>query len=206
MKLFAIVPIKELDKAKSRLSTCLTTDKRKALLLAMLDDVTSALMGLQTIVISPEDMGSYLDGREGITFLMQKGGRDLNTAVKQANDYALLNGADATLFIPADMPLVSNEDIYEILKLGEERKVIITQARDGGTGILFRRPPDVMNSMFTKDSFNDHCSEARQRGIEMYVHNSLPLSVDIDTEEDIGFFMEYGEGTRTYDYLKKCGF
>jgi 2-phospho-L-lactate guanylyltransferase len=205
MKTFAIVPVKDLDKAKSRLSAHLTSEQRKGLFLAMLDDVLNALSQLPIIVICPEDISAYLNERENVIFLMQKNGKDLNSAVAQANAYAIENGAQATLFIPADMPLVSRVDVEGVIELGRTFRAVITKARDGGTGILLRRPPDVMESRFSKNSFTDHQIEAREKGIEMHVHASFPLSLDIDTIEDLRLFMEHGVGTKTYEHLKHIG-
>lgn len=201
---FAIVPVKELDKAKSRLSEHLKPEIRKGLLLAMLGDVLGALKFLPTIVISPKDMMSYLKD-SGTFFLLQEGSRDLDTAVKQANAFAVEKGAGATLFVPADMPLITKKEIDDVLRIGTKHKVVITQARDGGTGILYRRPPDVMESRFSNHSFRDHRTESEKRGLNMYVHESFPLSLDIDTVDDVSHFMEHGKGTKTYEYLRKAG-
>ncbi len=204
MKTFAIVPVKELDMAKSRLAYCLSKEDRSGLLLAMLGDVLSALEDMPTIVISPQDLKGFLPTR--VTFLLQDGERDLNSAVKQANSHAVKKGADATLFLPADLPLVTSEEVDGVLELGKKHSVIITRALDGGTGILYRRPPDVIESSFTNNSFEDHLREARSRDVEVFVHRSLPLSLDIDTKEDLKHFLEHGKGTKTYSYLRQCGF
>ncbi len=206
MSTFAIVPVKDLDNAKSRLADSLTAGQRKGLLLAMLSDVLKAVSNLPTIVISPEDISSHLSGLGNVMFLLQKGEKDLNSAVVQANNYALSQGGGATLFVPADMPLISTGDVEDVCRIGQKYGAVITKARDGGTGILYRRPPDVMESRFTSDSFTDHQREAQEKGIEMYIHESFPLSLDIDTIEDLQLFMEHGEGTNTFEYLKSTGF
>ncbi|MFQ5801135.1 MAG: 2-phospho-L-lactate guanylyltransferase, partial [Candidatus Hydrothermarchaeales archaeon] len=202
---FAIVPIKELDKAKSRLSSVFKPEQRNSLLLAMLEDVLSALTDVTSIVISPEELSAHLPDDRTI-FLLDRGGKGLNDAVKAANKHAIKMGAFATLFVPADMPLITRQEVVKVLELGKKYNVIITHATDGGTGILYRRPPDVIESRFTKNSFQDHQKEARGKGSTMFVHTSLPLSLDIDTVEDIYRFMELGKGTRTYEHLSSCGF
>jgi 2-phospho-L-lactate guanylyltransferase len=205
MKTFAIVPVKDLDKAKSRLSAHLSKEQRKGLFLSMLDDVLSALSGLPTIVICPEDISSHLSSFGNVRFLLQEGERDLNSAVVQANTFAFSHGVEATLFVPADMPLISSEDVEDVLKMGRNSHAVITKARDGGTGILYRRPPDVMESRFTKSSFPEHQKEAEKKGIDMHIYESFPLSLDIDTIDDLNLFMEHGAGTKTYEHLKRIG-
>ena len=203
MKTFALIPVKDLDNAKSRLADSLTAGQRKELLLAMLSDVLMAVSHLPTVVISPEDISSHLSGLGNVMFLLQEGERDLNSAVVQANNYALSQGAGATLFVPADMPLTSRDEVGAVLELGRDTPVVITKARDGGTGILYRRPPNVMESRFTSDSFTDHQREAQEKGLKMHIHESFPLSLDIDTFDDLQIFMKHGVGTKTYGYLEK---
>jgi len=205
MKTCAIVPVNVLGEAKSRLKGCLSREQRKGLMQAMLEDVLTALRAVPTIVISPEDLRELLQPWN-VAFLLQQGVVELDPGVRQANKYAMELGADATLFVPADMPLITPGDVAEVLRLGEEHNVIITQSRDGGTGILYRRPPDVMESRFTQNSFEDHLAEAKRRGIEPYILNALRLSMDLDTEEDLKMFMKLGKGTATYEHLKKCGY
>jgi 2-phospho-L-lactate guanylyltransferase len=200
MSTYALVPVKELNKCKSRLSEHMSPDDRKGLLLAMLEDVLSAL-SFPAIVISPEDLSPQLREWPEAHFLLQTEGRDLDNAVKQANAYALKNGAVSTLFVPADMPLITLGEVEKILTLSERHDAVITHASDGGTGILFRRPPDVMESRFTNTSFEDHLKEAEKRGVDMYVHRSFSLSFDIDTLDDLKSFMKLGKGTETYRFL-----
>ena len=54
MATYALVPVKGLSRAKTRLAGALTGDERAGLVLAMLRDVLTALRGLQTIVVSPD--------------------------------------------------------------------------------------------------------------------------------------------------------
>jgi 2-phospho-L-lactate guanylyltransferase len=199
---YAIVPVKEFDRAKSRLSANLKPAQRKGLLISMLDDVLTALSDIQVILISPEDISNHVGKRKNVKFILQAPGGDLNSAVREANDLALREGADSTLFVPADMPLITKKDINDILGLGKKHALIITQSTDGGTGILYRRPPGIIDSRFTSNSFQDHIREAAENGVEVFIFDSFPLSLDIDCKDDIKCFLNHGEGTSSYGYLK----
>lgn len=199
MATYALVPVKNLSKAKTRLAGVLTEGERAGLMLAMLRDVLTALRGLQTIVVSPEDLEPLL-GDFTCTFLMEEG--NLNEAVSVANLYAMAQGAEATLFVPGDLPLLRARDVEELLELGRVHPLILAPARRGGTGALYRRPPDIMRERFTPTSFEDHRREAVARGVEPYIYDSLFLSLDLDTPEDLREFMLHGEGTETYRYLE----
>lgn len=198
MRVFALLPVK-LSEAKTRLSSIFSREERAELVLSMLEDVLDSLEGLEVVIISPDDLRKKLD--YDFHFIHEKK-RGLNSAVGQANSYAVDNGADATLFVPADMPLIKKSHVREILELGKKHKLIISPSRRGGTGILFRRPPDIIQGRFTNTSFEDHRKEAALRGVEMHVYDSFYLSLDIDTPEDLREFLLHGEGTRTYEFLK----
>lgn len=199
MKTFAIVPVKELGNAKSRLQGCLAPSMRGQLILAMLKDVLHALKGISVIVISPEDIEELLPS--DVIFHIQTSGKGLNNAVEEANEVAMSLGAEATLFVPADMPLITSADVEEVLEQGMSHPVVITHAMDGGTGILYRSPPNVMRSRFTKNSFYDHLEEAHLQGLDILVHSSSHLSFDIDTQEDLEILLKEGKATHSHRFL-----
>ena len=59
MALWAVVPVKELDRAKERLASRLSSELRRALMLAMLEDVLAALAitpgiaGILAVTVDP---------------------------------------------------------------------------------------------------------------------------------------------------------
>ena len=203
---YAIIPVNKLSEAKTRLKGSLTKSQRSDLILHMLKDVLKALenTSCKTLVISSDPLKEKLP--KNIIFLDEGNRRKgLNNAVKYANQYAIEKGAKDTIFIPADMPLLKKEHIKEILKLGEKHPLIISPARYGGTGILYRRPPDIIKEKFTKTSFKDYKKEAETKGIELTIYDSYLISLDIDKKEDIEEFMLHGDGTETYNFLRKIG-
>lgn len=202
MKTFAIVPVNKLSHAKTRLAGLLSQEERSQLVLAMLRDVLDALRGMRVIIISPDDLRGKLKKYQ-FDFILENEKQGLNAAVDAANRYAIENGAAATLFVPADAPLIKKKHVAEILKLGKRHRLIISPSRGGGTGILYRRPPDVIAGRFTSASFADHKKEAEKQGMEMFVYDSFALSLDIDIPNDVAEFLLHGKGTRTHALLKK---
>lgn len=196
---YALIPVNKLDEAKTRLSGMFSVEERAGLVLSMLRDVLDALNGVETIVVSPTDLRGTLD--PGTHFICEEKKEGLSAAVKRANAYAVERGAKATLFIPADTPLLTCAHVDRILELGELHPLIISPSSRGGTGVLYRRPPHIIDCRFTPTSFSDHEKEAGKRGIEMFVYDSFALSLDIDVPEDIREFLPHGAGTRTYDFL-----
>lgn len=195
---FALLPVNSLSLAKTRLGNILTQEEKGELLMTMLADVMDALDGLETVVISPDeiDLGCCTH------FVKEKKKEGLNAAVAKGTLYALQKGAGATLFIPVDTPLIKKRHVQEILELGKTHPFIISPSTRGGTGIVYRRPPSIVGENFTKTSFKDHIEDAKSQGVPVHVYNSFSISLDIDTPEDVEEFMVHGKGTRTYDYLE----
>jgi 2-phospho-L-lactate guanylyltransferase len=203
MRTFGLLPIKRLSEAKSRLSRALSPEVRSRLTLLMLKDVLDALGDLDGVVlISPEDLREHLEGHE-VLFLREEAPRGIGRAVELGTRLAVEEGADATLFLPGDIPLLQERHIRKILALGKEHPLILSPSRRGGIAIVFRRPPDLIENRFTSQSFADHLQEARRRGIDPYIYESFSLSLDLDTPEDLREFLRYGRGTRTFDALRE---
>jgi 2-phospho-L-lactate/phosphoenolpyruvate guanylyltransferase len=85
MDLWAVVPVKELDRAKQRLAALLSPKLRRALMLAMLDDVLAALAatsGLAGIgVVTVDAAASRLAMSYGAR-IVEAGARDGHTGAK----------------------------------------------------------------------------------------------------------------------------
>lgn len=196
---YALIPVNKLDEAKTRLSSILSVENREGLVLNMLQDVLDSLEGIETVVVSPTDIRGILD--YDFHFIHEEKKEGLNAAVEKATQYAMEKGAEATLFVPADTPLLTRTHVREIIELGETHPLIISPSSRGGTGILYRRPSSIIDCRFTPTSFYDHEKEARRRGVEMYVYDSFSISLDIDIPEDVKEFLLHGKGTRTHDFL-----
>src|SRR5437762_2912326 len=99
----AIVPVKALSLAKSRLSALLTTSERRALVLSMLRDVLAALQAARGIdrmgVISADPTVLALAAERGADALLDRAS-DLNAALTQASLHYAAAGATATLVLP----------------------------------------------------------------------------------------------------------
>lgn len=209
MLVYVIVPVNKIERAKKRLSSEITTEERKELLLCMVRDVLGSLSKIKskirTLMISPDNLRGIAE-EYGAEFVLEEDKDDVNRSVEYASLYARERNADATLFLPADMPLVKSEDIEEVLRLGKQYSVVISRTNDNGTGILFRRPPDIIPTFFGKNSFSSHREYAEKRGASMAVIDRESLSFDIDEREDIynkEMFKKFGRDKLTYKFVKK---
>lgn len=201
MKYIALVPVKSLDEAKSRLATHLTSEQRATLMLDMLQHV---LLTLQNSHIF--DHVSVVSADERVLQHAQSwGARALheemaghNPALTAAAMHELQQGATALLTISADLPMLEVSDLQHLFDKSKHHDVIIAPSQDGsGTNALLTRPPLVLPYHFGIDSRYHHQSEAESRHLTHTCYKSIGLALDIDTIDDINTFQLYNENSAT---------
>lgn len=181
MSLFAVVPVKRLDSAKSRLRRVVVD--RPALALAMLRNVLDALLGSGTLdavaVVSPDPrVRPTCDGAE---FLLQPGA-GLNRALDQGRRWAMERGASGLLVVLADLPDLNPQSIRELVSAAPARGAVAAPDRaDAGTNALLLRPPDLFPFRFGPDSLRLHRAEAKRLEIPLVLHRSPETGNDLDT-------------------------
>ena len=187
MSLFAVVPVKDLGSAKSRLSPALDPEERVDLTLHMLDHVLVALReaGVENVCVVSPDLAVLDTARErGASPLHQKS-RGLNPALEEARLWAMRQGASSLLVLPADLPFLTATDVLALLEEGSQVTISPDKAHTG-TNSLLLRPPDALPFAFGPDSFETHLRLARERGLDVSVRELPNLALDLDTAEDLG--------------------
>ena len=191
--IWAVVPVKGLDRAKQRLSLELSSDHRRLLVLAMLKDVLDALtqtpMLRGVMVVSPdrEVLSAAMDA--GAVCVSQAG--DIGFAAS-ADEAGLLAGrvyrADGIMVVPADLPLATSEDFTAVLTAHAAPGCTIVPSWGGdGSNCVVTSPPAAMGFLFGPDSFRRHIEAASRAGIAARVVHRPLLSRDIDTPADLAF-------------------
>ncbi len=204
---WALVPVKDLERAKQRLAGALDPAARRGLSLAMLADVLDALdatPGLDgAAVVSRDADVTALARRRGLRVIPESG-TGLNAAVAQAANVLSAEGCARLLVMPADLPLADPEEIAQILAaLPEAPGLTLVPDRHGvGTNALACTPPDAIAPSFGEDSFARHLEAARDAGIPATVLRLPGLGLDIDTPEDLAAFGETPGATWTHAALR----
>lgn len=189
MKLWLLVPVKPFGEGKSRLAEHLSSEARHRLSQAMLAHVlqtgqsANVLAGVLVVSRDPQALAQAEQG--GVHTLLETG-HDLNGALTQASQQAVANGAEAVLVLPADLPLLTPEDVQQLYTLGSaQRSVVLTPSPDGGTNALLLHPPGVINFTFGPDSFALHRHQAHMANLAVQIFESPTLALDIDWPEDL---------------------
>ena len=211
--IWAIVPIKELDGAKQRLSPLLSPSQRRALIEVMMGEVleavaeTPALAGILVVTLDPQ--ATALAGRLGAR-VVTDGARDGHTGSVMGGIRLLLSeGRGGMLTLPADIPAVTSQEIS--LVIGAHlpgRSFTISPAHDHlGSNTVICSPPDAVPLRFGDNSYYPHLEAAEKAGIEPTVIHQPGIAMDIDHPVDLAMFLALPQsaGTRTRALLEEMG-
>ncbi len=193
----AVIPFKK-NNAKSRLSSLLSGKEREELAMAMLNDVTGALVGSGCFDVI-DVLTTSMIGVEGANIVLAEMG--LNEALNEyLGKMASHNMDESVLIIMADIPLATGKNIKDIVSTNAD--IAIAPGRMGGTNAIFIRRPASFHVDYYGASFLKHLEIAK--GLQTEIIDSFNLSTDIDEVSDLAEILLHGRG-KSREYLKKIG-
>jgi 2-phospho-L-lactate/phosphoenolpyruvate guanylyltransferase len=208
---WAVVPVKVLAEAKQRLAPLLSPGLRRALMLAMLEDVLAALAaapGLAgTAVVTIDDAARELAACYGAR-LLADGARDGHSgAVAAAARLLAAEGCAAMLTVPGDIPLVTPAEIAAMLAAHRPAPAftIAPSHDERGSNAILVSPPDLVPFAFGSDSFRPHLAAAAACGVAATILHLPGIALDIDNPEDLVSFMRVPSRTRARAVLEGAG-
>lgn len=201
----ALVPVRDPGQGKTRLSGVLGRQARAALAGAMLADVVSALQGAgidRIVVLAGGPAASSAATALGVDVLLDPPGeRGLDAALAAA---ARRIRATASLVVPADLPLLTPEDVTTLLATAGE--VVVAATHDGGTGALLRRPAWVIDTSYGGRSAARHLLAARSAGYSAERVDLPGFATDVDDADDLRHVAGHPAlGTVTAHVLRDLG-
>jgi 2-phospho-L-lactate guanylyltransferase len=191
MTLWAIVPVKPLRRGKSRLSATLTEDERAELNRMLLERTLRTLTGLkeveEVLVVSRDSAALAIARDLGARTVQEDGAPALNTALKRATVVAQVYASRGVLVIPADLPLLSKDDVLALLECAVDPPVVVIapDRREKGTNALLLSPANLIEYDFGGDSFRRHSERARKAGARLEIVKLPSLALDLDLPEDL---------------------
>jgi 2-phospho-L-lactate guanylyltransferase len=210
---WAVVPVKEFEGAKQRLSSALSPDERRALATMMLEDVLDAVCAVKALagvlVVTVDPAATSLAGRYGARVVME-GAREGHTGAVSAVARLLVREERAGMMtMPGDIPRLSQAEIAMTLAAHRHAPAftIVPAHDDLGSNAIICSPPDAVSLRFGEDSFYPHLEAARKRGIEPLVVRHPGIGMDIDNPVDLVTFLKMPPGmpTRTLAFLEQSG-
>jgi len=203
-----LVPIKNTSAAKQRLAAVLDQPARTALAQAMLHDVLASLhswKGRPAVAVVTSDPYAVAVATEYEFEVIPDPDNPGETgAIEMATRVCVERGADSTLVIPADIPLIEAWELEEILKHAPAEGSVLVPAADGrGTNAAFRRPANLFPLRFGNDSFKPHHAAAQATGKPCVVLNFAGIAVDVDNPEDLQQLLSLPGETRAQHLLRE---
>jgi 2-phospho-L-lactate guanylyltransferase len=194
MSVRALVPLKRLSEAKSRLAAALPAAERRRLVLDMAAHVLGVVRAHvdETFLLTTElvsELGpvpELLDEADGLNPSLARAARRLDA-----------RAGDRLLVVFADLPLVSAGDL-DALAAAAERGFAIAPDRHGVgvNAVGFRQPLDV-DFCFGPDSRHRFEAEARRLGQTPVLVQRPGLGLDIDDADSLALYREgVAAGTR----------
>ena len=196
MTLWAIVPVKPLRTAKSRLSAVLTRDEREILSQQMLINTLDLLREVKeierTLVVSRDTKALSIARKHGARTVTENGAPELNNALARATVVAQQYDISGVLVIPADLPLMRIDDVEKLIsKATDPPVVVIAPDRHGrGTNALLSSPPSLIEYDFGIDSFERHVARAKASGVRIVICKNPSIGLDVDLPEDLEYLRE----------------
>jgi 2-phospho-L-lactate guanylyltransferase len=191
MALWAIVPVKPLRLGKSRLARVFTPEERVDLNRHLLSNTLDTLRKIpeieQVLVVSRDQAALSLARELGARTVQENGDPDLNIALTRATIVAKTYSTRGVLIVPADLPLITCEDVYSLLARIEQPPVVVVapDRHHQGTNALLVCPAGLIEYEYGPDSFQKHCELAKAVGARLEICELPSLALDLDIPDDL---------------------
>jgi 2-phospho-L-lactate guanylyltransferase len=183
----AVIPVRSLEGAKSRLGEALDAEERRELVERLLRRTVEAALAAPSVdgvvVVSPDAEVLALASSLGAGTVAQAS-QGLNQALVEAR--AAVPERARLLVLPGDLPRVAPDVLETLLADAPPAPsvVLVTDRHGRGTNALVLDPAGVIPFAFGGDSREAHACLARAAGATLREPES-ELRIDLDTPDDL---------------------
>jgi len=191
MTIWAIVPVKPLRRGKSRLSGTLSEDERTQLNQDLLEHTLRILTESkeleEVLVVSRDPLALTVARNLGARTVLEDGQPRLNTALTRATVVAKVYATRGVLVLPADLPLLSHDDVLALIERATQPPVVVIapDRHEQGTNALLMSPAGLIEYDFGEGSYQRHCERAQKAGARLEIVKLTSLGLDLDLPEDL---------------------
>jgi 2-phospho-L-lactate guanylyltransferase len=184
-----LVPVKNLQNAKQRLAHVLDQSSRTALAQAMIHDVLDAVAACanrpEVTVVTNDPFASDLARQLNFQVIRDNNISETD-AIETATAVCHAQGAESSLVIPGDIPLIQPKELEQIFASAPKTGSVLVPAADGrGTNAALRTPANLFALRFGNDSFKPHLKSANHTGQPCVVLQLAGIALDIDNPADL---------------------
>ncbi|RJO74963.1 2-phospho-L-lactate guanylyltransferase [Nocardia panacis] len=206
----AVIAVKSLDRAKTRLADRLRPPDRARLVLAMLADTVTAAVAVPQLVsvtvVTPDAQVAALARELGaVPHPEPPRSQDSLNAALRAGAVAVRHrhGPSELLALQADLPALRPAELADMLAAAPaaRRALTVDHAGTGTAALLVRDPAAALDPRFGPDSARRHLAAGA-----VDLGGDWPgLRLDVDTAEDLDLAVELGAGAATGAVLRDIG-
>jgi 2-phospho-L-lactate guanylyltransferase len=144
------------------------------------------------LVVSRDQAALALARDHGARTVQENGAPQLNLALARATIVARHYATRGVLVVPADLPLITPEDVQVMLAHANDPPVVVVapDRHRQGTNALLVCPVGLIDYDFGPNSFQRHCLRAEQAGARLEVVDLPSLALDVDLPEDLEMVSE----------------
>jgi len=211
-----VIPVKNPDAAKQRLSAVLDDNEREMFFRAMVADLFAVIAdctGFASVsVVTRDDQISATARANGFDVVRESANDGHTAAVARGFSHVADKGAQAAMTLPADLPCLGVDDIDTLLKtFGRAHEsidrsqpicLLVPAADHAGTNAAILSPPDLFDFNFGDDSFYPHVDAAKRAGADPLIVENDNIGIDVDTPEDLQALVGKMPGTHSGAWLK----
>src|SRR5271166_2074214 len=206
-----LIPFKSLATAKQRLAEALNAQQRSQFAEAMLRDVLTAATGVQNridIAVVTGDARAQILAREAGCLVIEDARNESETAaIEMATHRCEQRGYDTTIVIPADIPLITSDELHRVLDAAPEEGAVFVPAYDRrGSNCILRRPASIIPLRFGNDSLVPHCEAMRRTGKELIILEMPGIGLDVDNPHELELLVGREGDTNAQRLLRAWGF
>ena len=149
MRGMLLIPFKSLATAKQRLAEALDQQQRSQLAEAMLRDVMTAAAGvlgrIDVALVTGDGRAQAMAKELGFAVIKDTHNESETAAIEMATAWCEQCGYDTTIVVPADIPLITSDELHRVLDAAPHEGVVFVPAYDRrGSNCILRRPAAII--------------------------------------------------------------
>jgi len=211
MRAILLIPFKSLATAKQRLAEALDQRKRSQLAEAMLRDVMTAVAGvvsrIDVALVTGDLRAQEMAKQFGFLVIEDTRNESETAAIEMATAWCEEHGYDTTIVVPADIPMITKDELHRVLDAAPDEGAVFVPAYDRrGSNCILRRPASLIPLRFGNDSFLPHCEAMKRTGKELVILEMPGIGLDIDNPHELEMLVARAGETHAQRLLRSWGF